>query len=351
MTRLLKQIWKHKALPKQEAGLIVVILVMGGAITLFSDRVTYRDAQDGKRYQVNRFLQPKNMDQLIKDTSFFAIMAVGATFIIISGGIDLSVGSVYCLAAISGAIIFNKLGPGGAGLSPGVVVPLGILVCLTVGTLCGLLNGLLIVGLNVHPFIITLGMMAILRGVAFVMTKGLSVTGFPDAFTDGLIRLNVGGFYPVPMAIMLAVTIGGAVLLQKTAAGRHVYAIGGNELAGRFSGVPVNRMKVLIYMLGGLTAGIAAMIYLGYYGSAASNAGYGYELEVIAAAVVGGASLTGGKGTAFGAMLGALLIRMIDNAVVSLQIDQNYSRIIIGAVIIIAVVLDQASGYIRKRKA
>ena len=221
-------------------------------------------------------------------------MAIGVTLVIITGGIDLSIGSTYCLVAVGGAMFFRYFGPTGpgAGASPTWVVPTGIFVCLGIGLLCGLANGAMVVFLRVHPFIITLGTMAVYRGIAFVITKAQAYTSFPEAFTDGLIRREFGSnLYPVPMAIMLAVTILTAVYLSAMVGGRQIYAAGGNEEAARFSGLPVGWIKLKVYAISGLTAGIAAMIMLGYYGSASSDAGKGYELDVIAAAVVGGCKL------------------------------------------------------------
>ncbi len=341
-----------RKLPAQETGLILVILMLGALLAGFSKPVVYYDAQTKKHLRVNRFLQPGNLDNLMKNTSFFAIMAVGATFVIISGGIDLSVGAVYCLSAICGAFFLRYCGPtgAGAGMSNGLIVAGAILICLGVGAACGLANGSMIVYLRVHPFIITLGTMAVFRGIAFVNTKGQSIGSFSPAFTDDLIRQTFGTrFYPIPMTVMLVVTLAAGLMLHRMGIGRKVYAIGGNEEAGRFSGLRVNRVKLFVYLSGGLTAGIASLIFLGYYGSATSQVGEGYELEVIAAAVVGGASLSGGKGTALGAMLGALVIRLIDNGVIILGIDQNYNKIIMGCVIILAVLLDQVSGWVRRK--
>src|SRR5690606_21195875 len=161
--------------------------------------------------------------------------------------------------------------------------------------------------------IITLGTMAIFRGVAFVMTSGQSVGSFPELFRN-LIRFETAnGLSIVPLAVMLLVTVIGAIYLARMAAGRRVYAVGGNELASRYSGIRVERVKLGVFLLSGLTAGIAALLSIGYYGAATSGDGQGYELNVIAAAVVGGASLTGGKGTALGALLGALIIQMISS--------------------------------------
>ena len=227
---------------------------------------------------------------------------------------------------------------------------MGITTCLLVGFFAGVLNGAMVVALRVHPFIITLGTMAIYRGEAFVITSGQSIGDFPEAFRY-MIRWETGdGLSLVPLGMMLAVTVIGMFYLSCLVPGRHIYAVGGNEQAAQFSGIRVPWVKLKVFIFSGLTAGVAALLALGYYGSATSGDGQGYELDVIAAAVVGGASLSGGKGTALGALLGALIIKMIDNGIVILGIDQNYSRIIIGAAVILAVVLDQFGGWWTRRR-
>jgi len=345
-------IWSRLVRMK-EMGLLGVVLMLGLVLSTFGGSLEVRDRQSGSTYTVNKFLRPENLDKLAKNTSFFAIMAIGATLVIITGGIDLSVGSVYCLAAVCGAMFLHRFGPAGAGAgaSPLWVVPAAVLLCLGVGALCGAINGLGIVLLRVHPFVITLGTMAIYRGIAFVMTKAQAYTQFPTQFTDGLIRYEVAGrLYPVPMAIMLGVTVLAGLYLRYVVTGRYIFAVGGNEQAAGHAGLPVPWVKLKVYAFAGLTAGIAAMIMLGYYGSATSDAGKGYELDVIAAAVVGGASLSGGRGSALGALLGALIIQIINNAIVILEIDQNYSQIIIGTVIVLAVVLDRLNTVLREKR-
>jgi len=298
----------------------------------------------------NKFLNAQTLAQLAKDTSFIAIMAVGATFVIIAGGIDLSVGAIYALASVLAAMVFHKLGPEGINATEVLPVLLGMLVCVGAGTACGLANGVMIVALKVHPFIITLGTMAIFRGIAFVTTGGQSIGGFPQAFRD-LVRWETsGGLSLVPLAVMILVTLAGGIYLSGRAAGRRIYAVGGNELASRYSGIRVEWVKLSVFIFSGLTAGIAALLSIGYYGAATSGDGNGYELNVIAAAVVGGASLSGGKGSALGALLGALLIQMISTGIVILEIDQNYSQIIIGTVVVVAVVLDQFNNWLAKRR-
>lgn len=355
----------------QEGGLLLVIFVLGLALTLLGGKVkvpifetdaqgerqrVFRTNAAGEREAVfvekNKFLNAQNLAQLTKDTSFTAIMAVGATFVIISGGIDLSVGAIYALASVLGALVLRAYGPEGshAGLSPWLGVSLGMLVCLGTATLAGLLNGGMIVTLGVHPFIITLGTMAIFRGIAFVITQGQSVGGFPPAFRN-LVRWEMGnGLSLVPLVVMVFVVVIGGTFLSRLAAGRRVYAVGGNELASTYSGINVNRVKLGVFIFSGLTAGTAALLSLGYYGGATSGDGQGYELNVIAAAVVGGASLSGGKGSALGAVLGALIIQLISTGIVILGINQSYSQIIVGAVVILAVVLDQFNHWLARRR-
>jgi ribose/xylose/arabinose/galactoside ABC-type transport system permease subunit len=288
---------------------------------------------------VNKFLNKQNLVGVATMASFIAIMAVGMSGIIIMGGIDLSIGSIYALAAVAGAFAMHKLGQQ-APLA--TALPVGLAVCCGVGAACGALNGAAVVGLRVHPFIVTLGGMAIYRGVAFVLTEGQTVGDFPGSLIHGFFKMPILGVNPVPMMCMILVSITGALVLRLTVLGRRTFAIGGNETAGRYAGIPVGRVKIIVFMLAGMLAGLAALIRLGYYGAVSSDAGQGYELDVIAAAVVGGASLSGGRGSAFGAMLGAVVIQLIENGIVVLEIDSNYKLIIIGLAIIIAVVVDQA---------
>lgn len=361
---------KRPRLRLQEGGLLVVIFVLGLLLTLFGGKVrvplfeinaqgerqrVFKTNSAGEREPVvvekNKFLNAQNLAQVAKDTSFIAIMAVGATLVIISGGIDLSVGAIYALASVLGALVFQHFGPEGprAGASPWLGVSMGVLACVGTAVLGGLFNGSMIVALRVHPFIITLGTMTIYRGIAFVITNGQSVGSFPAAFRD-LVRWEMGnGLSLVPLVVMLLVALVGGAYLARSAAGRRIYAIGGNELASTYSGIRVNRVKLSVFIFSGLAAGIAALLSLGYYGAATSGDGQGYELNVIAAAVVGGASLSGGKGSALGALLGALVIQLISTGIVILGINQNYSQIIIGAVVILAVVLDQFNNWLARR--
>jgi len=302
---------------------------------------------------VNKFLNADNLISVMTATSFIAIMAVAMTAIIVLGGIDLSVGAIYALAAVLGAMAIQAVAPGDSGaisalpLLPALLV--ATLACCGIGALCGLVNGVATVGLGVHPFIITLGGMAIYRGIAFVSSEGQTISG-AESLQSGAFKATYFGVTPVPLIIMVVVAAIGVFIFSQTVFGRRVFAIGGNEVAARYAGIPVGRIKIICFTLSGLLAGLSAMTYLGYYGAASSDAAKGYELNVIAAAVVGGASLSGGRGSALGAVLGAIIIQLIDNSIVITGISQQYKDIVIGLAIVIAVVIDQTNNGAGARK-
>jgi ribose/xylose/arabinose/galactoside ABC-type transport system permease subunit len=325
----------HRSLLRSpSAGLVIVLLALSTLLTLVAG--SHIDPVSGRT--VNNFLNAHTLLQMGTDASTFAIMGVGATLVIISGGIDLSVGAIYALAGVVMAMVLHALGPMGGVAT--VFVGLG--TCMLVAFLCGLANGAMVVGLGVHSFIITLGTMWVLRGVAFVISRAESIL-VPNALTS-VAKANLGlgaSLSPVPLLGMLAVAGLGTIYLTRTVMGRHVFAVGGNAEASRFSGLRVDRIRLGVFLWSSLTAGFAAFLGAGFYGSATSSDGTGYELYVIASAVVGGASLTGGKGSALSAMLGALLIVLIRQAIRTLHLDQNYEWIIIGTALIAAVVLDQ----------
>jgi len=326
----------RRTLASPQAGLVLVILLLGAVLSIFAG--SHADARTGQT--VNNFLNSYTLIQTATDASFFAIMAVGATVVIISGGIDLSVGSIYALAGVAMAMVLRSLGTADTAST----IAIGLVIAIGIGLLCGAINGALVVGLGVHPFIITLGTMWIVRGIAFVGSNAESIL-VPRGLTQ-LAKASLGlgdSLYPVPMMVMVAVTVIGSVYLIQTVGGRRVFAVGGNAEASRFSGVPIGRVKIVVFVISGLSAGLAAFMGASFYGSASCADATGYELYVIASAVVGGASLSGGKGSAAGALLGAVLIVLIRQSIRTLHFDQNYEWIIIGCAIIIAVVLDQAS--------
>lgn len=355
-----------------EAGLLLVVLVLGLLLSVMGgsvERPRFDTLPDGTRQRartvneagdevpatekVNKFLNGQNLAQLAKDTSFFAIMAVGMTFVIVAGQIDLSIGSIYALCSVLAALLLRRYGPDGPSGGVGMDVMgtwVSVAACMGVGLACGALNGAMVTGLGVHPFIITLGTMAIYRGIAFVATQGQSIGSFPEPLRRVVGWQTFGGLTLTPLIVTVGVTAVAAVFLARTVPGRHIYAVGGNEVASRFSGIRTGRVKVLVFMASGLAAAIAAIVQIGYYGAASSNDGQGYELNVIASAVVGGASLSGGRGSALGAALGALVIQMITSGIVIVGIDQNYSQIIIGMVVVAAVLLDQANQWWRRRQ-
>jgi ribose transport system permease protein len=326
-----------------QIGIVAVLLALGLALTAAAG--AHVDPLSGAR--VNNFLNAYTLVQMGTDASAFAIMGVGATIVIIAGGIDLSVGAIYALAGVGTAMVLRALGP----MSPGATVAIALAVCLAISLLCGLANGLMVIGLGVHPFIITLGTMWILRGLAFVVSHAESIL-VPNALTS-VAKARLGSsaeLYPVPLLVMLAVMLVGQIYLSRTVNGRYVFAIGGNPEASRYSGLRVDRIKLGVYMISGLGAGIAAFLGASFYGSATSSDANGYELYVVAAAVVGGASLIGGKGSAISATLGAILIVMIRQAIRTLHLDQNYEWIIIGGAMILAVVLDQGGTRLLARR-
>jgi ribose transport system permease protein len=330
-------------LKSQQIGIIAVLIALGVALTFAAG--SHVDAVSGAR--TNNFLNVYTLVQMGTDASSFAIMGVGATIVIIAGGIDLSVGAIYALAGVGMAMVLRAVGP----MGPVATVVVALATCLSIALLCGLANGFMVIGLGVHPFIVTLGTMWVLRGVAFVVSHAESVL-VPSALTS-VAKASLGlraDLYPVPVLVMLLVAVVGQVYLSRTVSGRYVFAIGGNPEASRYSGLRVDRIKLGVYAISGLSAGIAAFLGASFYGSATSSDANGYELYVIAAAVVGGASLIGGKGSAISAMLGAILIVMIRQAIRTLHLDQNYEWIIIGSALILAVVLDQGGTRLLARR-
>lgn len=330
----------------QEAGLVFVI----AALAAFLSAYGYYDAPPGRP---NTFLNVDNLiDGIAIPMSYYAIMAMGLTLVIITGGIDISVGSVMALAGLITAWALQQFPRDASAL---IVLPLSIFLPLAVGLACGLINGALVVGFRMHPFIVTLGTLSIFRGLANVLpfgAKTLPIAGqpLPDASITHLFRATLGGMQIWPLAATLAVVAFGYVYLRHTVAGRETYAVGGNEEAARFSGINVARAKLRVYAIAGLLAGLAGLVSLGRFGTVSASTGMGYELTVVAAAVVGGASLTGGRGTALGALFGTLILAMIENAINILRLNQENKNIIVGLSIILAVALDRLSPLWRKRR-
>jgi ribose transport system permease protein len=274
------------------------------------------------------FLTVSNLLNVLEQTSINAMVAVGMTFVIVSGGIDLSVGSVL---AMSGVVLASAL-------AAGVPVPVAILLALVVGTACGLVNGLLVSFGKLPPFIVTLGMMSVARGGALMWAEGRPISGFDDTFraiaTDRVLII------PLPVLITAAVYLGAHFVLSRTIFGRAAYAIGGNEEAARLSGVAVGFHKTLIYGVSGLMSGGASVLLTARLNSAQPTAGTMYELDAIAATVIGGTSLLGGEGTLAGALIGALIMGVLRNGLNLLNVSSFFQQVVIGLVIIGAVLVD-----------
>jgi ribose transport system permease protein len=282
------------------------------------------------------FLTPQNLYNITRNFTFTAIIALGMTFVIITGGIDLSVGSVLCLCSMVIATTMHA----------GAPLYLGVLAALGTGLAVGLFNGVLIAYLGFPSFVVTLGMLSAARSFAMIASNNQTVFQFgPDH--DKLLFLGGGALnifgaqisLPVVYTLVLAAITG--FVLRWTKFGRHVFAIGGNEHAANLTGIPVRPIKVAVFMISSLTAAIAGIVETGWLGAVTTNIGTGMELQVIAAAVIGGASLIGGAGTAIGALVGAALIEIIRNSLGLLGINPFWQGTVIGLAIVIAVAFER----------
>jgi ribose transport system permease protein len=283
-------------------------------------------------WRSNAFLTPQNLFNITRNFTFVAIIALGMTFVIITGGIDLSVGSVLCLASMTLAVTMHA----------GYSLEVGILVALATGIAVGAFNGVLIAFVGFPPFVVTLGMLSIARSLAMVVSGNTVVFQFgPDH--QRLLSLGGGSTLGIanPVFYMLVLAIVTGFVLRWTRFGRHVFAIGGNEHAAKLTGIPVRGIKVAVYIISALAASIAGIVQTGWLGSVTTNIGAGMELQVIAAAVIGGASLVGGAGTAIGALVGSALLEIIRNSLGLLGINAFWQGTFIGGAIIIAVAFER----------
>lgn len=298
----------------QSIGLLVIISVI---TAMFNDR----------------FLTLSNITNILRQTSINSIIAAGMTFVILTGGIDLSVGSIF---AYSGAIATMLIS---TGMHPLVAV----LVGLAVGTFIGLLNGLIISKGKLQPFIVTLATMTIFRGATLVFTDGKPISAGYEANAELYAQIGNGkiGVVPVPILIMIAVIAVSYYLLTQTQIGRYVYALGGNEEATKLSGVKTTKVKLFAYGISGFFAALAGIIITARLSNAQPTAGQGYELDAIAAVVLGGTSLAGGFGSIIGTITGALIIGVLNNALNLINVNPYYQLLIKGVVILAAVLIDR----------
>jgi ribose transport system permease protein len=277
-----------------------------------------------------KFLSSGNLGSVARQTAVITIMARGMTMVMVSGGIDLSVGSMMALAGVAGAFVL-------AGGAPTIV---GIATSIAAGAVCGFANGAAVTTLRIPPFIVTLGAMGIYRGIALLVTDGKAVVGLPTRFgyfAEG----NLLGLIPVPLLIVVAVALAIHFLLSRTRLGRYCYAIGSNVEAARYAGVRVARSQIIFYLILGALAGLAGAIEAARLVTGQPTAGEGYELRVIAAVVIGGGSLSGGQGTVIGTIIGALIMGVLANGANLLGISSFTQQIVIGAVIVLAVTFDE----------
>ena len=281
------------------------------------------------------FLTANNLASVARQTAVFNTMALGMTIVIITGGIDLSVGSILGLAGLIGAMA----------LEAGYPVAVGVFVGIGVGMLCGFLNGLLITRLRIPPFVVTLGALGIYRGVALIISNGLPVHRIPPAFAF----VGEGSLLGVPFVLWLLVICAVLVhlVLEHTRLGRYAFAIGSNKIASVYAGIPVDFHTIAVYAIGGALTGLAGMIEASRLMTGQPTAGQGYELQAIAAVVIGGGSLNGGEGSVIGTLIGAFIMGLLSNGADLLNISNYWQQVIIGSVIILAVTLDE----VRKRRA
>lgn len=280
----------------------------------------------------SNFLTANNLLNLLLQVTSNALIAFGMTFVILTGGIDLSVGSIL---ALSSAITAGLLGSG-------MPVTLAIIISLILGFILGMMNGLLISYGKLAPFIVTLATMTIFRGATLVYTNGNPITkGLSDTFLFQFLGQGYIVGIPFPVIIMFIVFIVLYVLLHKTAFGKSVYAIGGNEKAAYISGVKLNKVKIIIYSISGTMASISGLIITSRLSSAQPTAGASYEMDAIAAVVLGGTSLSGGKGRILGTLIGALIIGVLNNGLNIIGVSAFWQQVVKGVVILIAVLIDR----------
>lgn len=313
-------------------GIIIAFFVLCLIVALIGE---YQVSQGA--WSSNYFLSNENMLIVLRQVSINGILAIGMTFVIITAGVDLSVGSVLALSGIVAArFATNNSGLAIGDTATAVIMPL--IVALGIGIICGLINGTVLARYRLQPFIVTMGMLSAARGLTMLTTNGNPVSQLNSDFR-WLGNGYVGGI-PVPVIIFILLFALAWLLLNKTIIGRYVYAVGGNPKSARTSGINVVRIKVLVYTLCGALAGIAGLILTARTGSAQTNAGAGYELDAIAAVVIGGTSMAGGVGTLVGTFFGVLIIGVMNNGLDLLGVQSYYQQIIKGALIVVAVLLD-----------
>ncbi|WP_276738790.1 ABC transporter permease [Pantoea septica] len=313
-------------------GIIIAFFVLCLIVSVIGEVQVAKGA-----WTSNYFLSNENMLIVLRQVSINGILAIGMTFVIITAGVDLSVGSVLALSGIVAArFATNNSGLAIGDTAHAVMMPL--IIALGIGIVCGLINGTVLARYRLQPFIVTMGMLSAARGLAMLTTDGNPVSQLNRDFR----WLGNGYMAGIPVPVIIFVVLFGLawLLLNKTIFGRYIYAVGGNPKSARTSGISVVRIKVLVYTLCAALAGVAGLILTARTGSAQTSAGAGYELDAIAAVVIGGTSMAGGVGTLLGTFFGVLIIGVMNNGLDLLGVQSYYQQIIKGALIIVAVLLD-----------
>ena len=282
------------------------------------------------------FLTVPNLINVARQVSINTIIAVGMTFIIITAGIDLSVGSLVALTSCVAMIIIEATGYSWLGICAGILL----------GGIAGAFNGVFVAAAGIPPFIVTLAGLTIYRGIALIITGGTPIIRFEGGFRTLGQGVLLG--IPVPVIIMAVVVILMHFLLTRSAFGAHVYSVGGNEEASRLSGIKVGKVKFLVYVMGGMLTALAGMVLMGRLSSAQPNTGEGFELDAIAAVILGGTSLMGGRGTIWGTLVGALIIGILNNGFNLMAVDAHFQLVAKGVIILLAVLLDR---YLKRKRA
>ena len=295
-------------------GLVISFLLLCAVFSTLSDR----------------FLTVNNAVNVLRQSTINGIIAIGMTFVILTAGIDLSVGAVLALSTIVTADLLRQ----------GIAVPIAVLAGLALGSAAGLVNGLIITKAKVPPFVATLGMMTVARGLTLTYTQGKPITGLPDRFRF----IGTGSLGPVPMPIVIAALafLVGYILLTRTRVGEYILALGNNPVAARYAGIATDRYTTLVYVVAGLLSALAGMILVARLNSAQPTAGLAYEFDAIAAVVVGGTSFAGGEGGLGGTLLGVLVIAVLSNGLNLLNVSSFYQPVVTGVVIALALLLYRA---------
>lgn len=305
-----------------------IILILFGMIVLLSIMTR------------GTFLQAQNLINVVRQMSVIAMLAIGLTVVIISTGIDLSVGSIVALAAVVASSLAQA--PGATNqMYPGLNLPVVVAIAagLGVGAAAGFTNGFLIAKFHIAPFIATLGMMTAARGLALIYSDGRPISKLDPSF-NFLGQGEILGV-PVPIVLLAVVAVGAHLMLNNTRFGRHVYALGGNEQAARVSGINLSRVKIGIYTFSGLLAGLGGMVLAGRIGSGNPQLGTGAELDAITSAVIGGTSFSGGIGTIWGTIVGALIIGSLNTGLDLLNVSPFMQQVVKGVIIVLAIIIDE----------